>query len=222
MQTQKKKVDVLPRWVTKAKLQIIQQMTPEDAYVEMCRLRKEHLERRRIYKQEHRDRIVASRKRYQEKHREALLKSYKANWIKRKSDPEWYEAYLAKRRGIPRTVGHNKRDPEYLREKDRRGRQRIKMQNLAQRDPAAAGKLIGLHVPRYLTVSARNDVINSILVLALDRKIPHDDLAVWVKKVVTDYNRQYDHFKTVSIDAPIAGTDGLTRGDVLSNDTPHF
>ncbi|MGB3351120.1 MAG: hypothetical protein WBA85_20315 [Brucella anthropi] len=222
MQAQNKKADVLPRWMTKAKLQIIQQMTPEDAFEEMCRLRREHLERRRIYKIEHHEAIVASRKRYQEKHRQALLKSYKANWLKLKSDPERHEAYLAKRRGVPRTVGPTKRNPESLRERDRRKRQRIKMQNLAQRDPIATRKLICSHVPRYLTAAARNDVINSVLLLALDRKVPNDDLATWVKKAVIEHNRQFDHYKTVSIDAPIAGTDGLTRGDMLSNETPHF
>lgn len=219
---EKRKADILPRWITKAKLQTLMQMEPEEAFEEMQRLRKEHLDRRRLYKLEHREGIIASRKRYQEKHREELLKSYKANWIKKKNDAEWYEAYLAKRRGVPRTVGNKKRDPEYLREKDRRGRQRIKMQKLAQGDPLAARQLISTHLPRYLNASAQHDVINSVLALALERKIQHDEIATWVKKMVAEYNRQFDYFKTVSIDAPIAGTEGLTRGDVLADDTPHF
>ncbi|NKW80339.1 hypothetical protein HGG72_08295 [Ochrobactrum pecoris] len=58
--------------------------------------------------------------------------------------------------------------------------------------------------------------------MALRNRVELNKLNEAVKAAVTAYNRQFDHFKNVSIDAPIAGTDSLTRADMIDSEAFHF
>lgn len=206
--------------LSKSQLETLRRLDPEDALSEAKRLRDEYNKRQR----ERHAADPEKRRNWNNKHRAKHVKKYRANARRRyaevKADPQrWKELqeHHARKRDPNR-----KFDREKLRIKERRRRQRIKTRLLARNDPAALRKLIKAHVPGYLIATAQMDVINAVILQALDTKIPFNELTAWVKKAVTDYNRQFDQFKNVSIDAPIAGTEGLTRADLLDSETFHF
>lgn len=206
--------------LSKLQLETLRRLDPEEALSEAKRLRDEYNKRQR----ERHAADPEKRRNWNNKHRAKHVKKYRANARRRyaevKADPQRWkdlQAHHARKRNPNRKL-----DPEKLRLKERRRRQRVKTRLLARNDPASLRRLIKTHVPGYLIASAQMDVINAVILQALDAKIPFNELAAWVKKAVTDYNRQFDQFKNVSIDAPIAGTDGLTRADLLDSETFHF
>jgi len=217
-------------YLTKGKLLELQQMDQDAALEELTRLRDAHKEKRNAQNRERYHRDVEKtreqkRKRYaalNPKRRKALQK---ARWQREKANEERMVSVRERNARCRRERGLDKnrvRDIEQVRAKDRRAYQRKKSQKIARADPSAMRKLIRVHVPGYLMSAAQMDVINSVMVQILDRKVPFNDLAAWVKKAVTEYNRQFDHFKNVSIDAPFAGTDGLTRADLIDSEAFHF
>ncbi|MND57642.1 hypothetical protein D3C80_487760 [compost metagenome] len=228
MQAQQQKVDVLPRWMTKAKLQIIQQMTPEEALSELEKLRNEWISKRREYNRQNRGKRAQAQREWALKNRAKKRAADRAWKSKIKAeDPDRYKQmldrmYASRRAKNYKAVRKSPRPPEQVREHSRDYYWRKKAQNLATKNPQDIRKAIRAKLPGYLTEAARMDVANTVLQGMLSRHIRYDELHFHIKKAVTEYNRQFDYFKTVSIDAPIAGTDGLTRGDMLSNDTPHF
>ncbi|ELT50995.1 hypothetical protein [Brucella intermedia] len=206
--------------LSKAKLEELRQMEPEAALAEAKRLRDEYNARQR----EKHAANPQKRRDWNNKHRAKHIKKYRADARRRyaeaKADPERWKAlqeHHARERKTKR-----KRNPEAQRLKQLRRSQRVKTQRLARTDPAELRKLIKAYIPGYLDAAAKMDVINAVILQALDAKVPFNELAAWVKKAVTEYNRQFDHFKNVSIDAPIAGTDDLTRADLIDSEAFHF
>lgn len=70
-------------------------------------------------------------------------------------------------------------------------------------------------VPRGLPSDIRDDVISEIVVAVLCGDILESEIAASAKRFVTAFYRQFDRFKTISLDAPIPGTDGLRLIDTL-------
>lgn len=64
--------------------------------------------------------------------------------------------------------------------------------------------------PRFI----RDDVAGEMLLAVLEGKLLVENIARSVGEFTKKYNRQFDTFKTISLDAPIAGTD-LRRIDLL-------
>nr|WP_278422948.1 hypothetical protein [Brucella anthropi] len=219
-----------PEWLTKANLVRIQTMEPDDAREELARLHAEYLARAKEYRDANQERRRELAKAYYVANRATILKRVrsqsKARWAATKADPDAHEKAKARNREKWHRIGkHQPKKPESResrRIKERSLYWRKKARDKARNDPAAMRAMIRTHVPGYLIAAAQMDVINSVMVQILDQKVPFNDLAAWVKKAVTAHNRQYDHFKNVSIDAPIAGTDGLTRADLLDSETFHF
>jgi len=210
--------------LSKSKIAELRQMEPEKALAEALRLKSEEAKWRADYYQRNRQRADALNLKNKQKNRKRSNETERRSYARLKEDPERYAKYCARKSAYNRLRSQEKKQvrTDAMREKDRRKRQRLKTQRLARENPAELRKLIRVHVPGYLMAAAQMDVINSVMVQILDRKVPFNDLAAWVKKSVTEYNRQFDHFKNVSIDAPIAGTDGLTRADLLDSETFHF
>lgn len=208
----------------------LQAMEPEDALEEIAKLRREHAEKRNAQNRARYHRNV-------EKARERKRKWYaaldpkrrkamqKARWQVEKSDQDYMAKVRERNARRRRELGldkHRVRDIEKVREKDRRAYQRKKTQQFAKMKPDDLTVLIKRHLPGYLLAPARADIINSFMELALARKVQFNKLPETVKQCVAAYNRQFDYFKTVSIDAPIAGTEGLTRADLLDSEVMHF
>lgn len=209
----------LPRWMTKTKFAILQQMDPDEAEEQMTAWRLEYNSKRREKVRADADRINERRRTYSKKNPKKLRQYKRTFMAKVYADPERHAEYKRKNAEKRRRLGLDKNrvyDPVKQREKDRRKRQRIKTQLMAQRDPMALRKLIRERIPKYLTAPSQMDIISAVMTLALDRKIPFDDLAVWIKKCVSEHNRQFDYFKTVSIDAPVAGTEDLKLIDLIA------
>ncbi|WP_043063039.1 hypothetical protein [Brucella anthropi] len=109
-----------------------------------------------------------------------------------------------------------------IRAAERRHYYRSKSKRIAQTDPTGMQRLIVSKLPSHVLLGIRNEVAAELMMEMLTGKVDYREIEIAAKRALTSYNRQYDYFKNVSIDAPIAGTDGLTRGDMLSNETPHF
>ncbi|KFH18596.1 hypothetical protein ELZ19_09725 [Brucella abortus] len=214
-----------PYWLTKSQFDYLRTLAPNEALTEAARIKAEYAKKDAEKYQRNRARRDAQNLQNKHKNRKRTNATSRRSYAKRKEDPERYAKYCADKRAYQRlyySQGKKQVQTEKRRERDRRKRQRIKTQLLARDNPAEMRKQIRAHVPGYLIASAQMDVINSVMVQILDRKVPFNELAAWVKQAVTAYNRQYDHFKNISIDAPIAGTDGLTRADLLDSETFHF
>ncbi|ABS14235.1 hypothetical protein Oant_1519 [Brucella anthropi ATCC 49188] len=221
----------LPPYITKAKMKLLSDMEPDDALEEVRRLRAEYDEKQKKQREKYDRREY--RQAYYAANKKKILKKqrvYNRQWrILKKSDPDWQEANRARKRAWAkadrdraRAAGEKAPRTDAIREKDRRKRSRMKTQRLARKDPDALRKMISARLPGYLDVAARGDVIAAVMTAALERKVLFDELNEAIKAHVTAYNRQFDHFKNVSIDAPIAGTDGLTRADTFDTETFHF
>jgi hypothetical protein len=65
-------------------------------------------------------------------------------------------------------------------------------------------------LPRFM----RDDVIQSMLLAVLEGELLLGNVGARVKDYLAGYNRQYDTFKTLSLDAPMGGTE-LRRIDLL-------
>lgn len=215
----------LPEWLRKADFDRLQQMDQEDALTEIERLKSEHRSKRRAYYAANRERKRAINKQWREKNKKKVRKYAQRVMERIYADPDRHAAHKAadiERKRKQGVYGIDRTTPEKHNAKQKRYRLRCKTQLVAQSDPAEMRKLIRPHVPGYLVATAQMDVINSVMVQVLDRKVPFNELAAWVKKSVTEYNRQFDQFKNVSIAAPIAGTDGLTRADLIDSEAFHF
>lgn len=211
-----------PYWLRAADFKRIKRMDEEDAVAELNRLKEEFSEKRREAYRSDPDRVMKNHKNWLQRNKKLSRAGDKKKWLAIKSDPERHARYLAKSREQARKHPWRVKDAEKERERARRKYQRMKVQKLAQTDPQALRKMINPMLPGYFIASARMDVTAQVTTWALERKIPFDDLSTWVKKAVTEYNRQFDHFKNVSIDAPIAGTENLTRADLIDSEAFHF
>ncbi len=204
-------------------------MDPDDAVAELKRLQ----EKKRLYQQQWREK---NREEYRAYKREYQRERYKKNpqkmreiakkkWARIKADPVLLEHSRRLRRNSDIRRGGRTPSPptpEMKREYNQRRYYRAKARKLAVEKPNELRALIRPLVPGYLDPSARMDVIASVMELALQNRVRFDQLSEAVKQCVTAHNRQFDHFKNISIDAPIAGTDGLTRADLLDSEAVHF
>ncbi|EXL04851.1 hypothetical protein BG46_24110 [Brucella anthropi] len=199
----------------KYKVEELRAMDPDEALEELKRFLAEH-------KKPQTDDRRQKHKEYMREWRKKNAKSVQASKKKWEvANPEKHREQRArtrarfKERGGVKCRGDRKAQHQ-------RYASRKKLQGLLRLEPEKVTMVISRQLPKYLTAPARNDVFQSVFAAIVEGKILYDELSTCAKPFIAAYNRQYDYFKTVSIDAPIAGTDGLTRGDMLSNETPHF
>ncbi|MBO1023287.1 hypothetical protein IPU75_01000 [Ochrobactrum sp. SD129] len=204
-------------------------MKPDDAIEEIKTLQDEMRQYKLKWREDNREKYREYKREYQRQWRKKNPKKNKENEKRTreriKADPARMEHRRQLRRNSDlRNGGRSKtsRTPEQQREYNKRKYYRSKARKMASEKPNELRALIRPMVPGYLDPSARADVVAAVLELALQNKVRLDQLSEAVKQGVTAYNRQFDHFKNVSIDAPIAGTDGLTRADLLDSETFHF
>lgn len=214
----------LPRWLSKANFDRLQTMEPDEAEAELARRYEAEKERKRAWRAANKEKAAAMAREWRKRNPKAARAAYKRCREAIKADPERRARTLEVRREWIKRTGHKR--PPITKEQERRydvtRYQRSKTRRLALQKPDELRKIIQQYLPGYLPPPARMDIINSVMELALDHKVRHDELAQTVKQCVTAYNRQFDHFKNLSIDAPIAGADGLTRADLLDSEAFHF
>lgn len=215
--------------LSKKKTAELRRMEPDDAIEEIKTLQDEIRQYKLKWREDNREKYREYKREYQRQWRKKNPKKNKENEKRTreriKADPARMEHRRQLRRNSDlRNGGRTKslRTPEQQREYNKRRYNRAKARKMAQEKPDELRVLIRPMVPGYLVPSARADVVAAVFELALQNKVRFDQLSEAVKQCVTAYNRQFDHFKNVSIDAPIAGTDGLTRADLLDSETFHF
>ncbi len=174
-------------------------MEPEEAEAEILRLREEARQRNKEWRMANEDAVRRHLNKYRKKR---IIAAIRKAWEERK--------------GYTRPVPSKEQRRQALRY------QRRKTRTIARERPEILRLAIQKLLPGYLTPPARMDVVNSVMELALANRVRHDGLADTVRECVTAHNRQYDYFKTISTDAPITGTDGLTRADLIDSETFHF
>lgn len=206
--------------IPKYKIEELRQMEHEDALEEIARLRQTDRAKRRVYVEANREKVRKQQANWAARNKKHL----RAKSAAHRAQPGVAEQRAAQLREWKKRTGY-KAEPvprEQKRIYEANTRSRNKTRKIARERPAELQALIRMQLPAYLSFTAQMDIVHSVTALSLANQVRFQDLSETVRKAVTEYNRQYDHFKNVSIDAPIAGTDGLTRGDMLSNDTPHF
>ncbi|WP_095199885.1 hypothetical protein [Mesorhizobium carmichaelinearum] len=72
-------------------------------------------------------------------------------------------------------------------------------------------RAVSAALPRFM----RDDVINAMLEAVLLGDLLLENVGIRMKDYVRGYNREYDTFKMLSLDAPMGGTDDLRRIDLL-------
>lgn len=218
------KASQLPKWLSKANVQRLQSMNPEDAGAEVARLYEQHKEKRRAWRAANKEKEYASQLKWRAKNAKKVRAINARSKAGRRATPEGRASLTATFKAWKDRTGYKapKISKDQAKQYDAQRYQRKKTQNLAREKPDVLRAAIQKRLPGYLTPPARMDITSSVMELALAHQVRHDQLAETVKACVTAYNRQFDYFKNVSIDAPIAGTDGLTRADMLDADTFHF
>lgn len=97
---------------------------------------------------------------------------------------------------------------------------RKKSINTMRHDPDTVYRVVSRAVSSGLPRFMRDDVIASMLLAVLEGKLLLEHVGARMKDYVTGYNREYDTFKTLSLDAPMGGTD-LRRIDLLEAPAPY-
>ena len=77
-------------------------------------------------------------------------------------------------------------------------------------------------VPTRLPPHVRDDVISEMVVAQLAGELAASECRRRAPEYVKAYNRMFDSFKTVSLDAPMHGNDDLSLIDVLADDCERF
>lgn len=146
---------------------------------------------------------------------------------------QWREENLEKRQEWERQyrLKHVERNREWCRryyhanhakmvEKHKRRWAKDRSKKKMSLSPDVVYRQIDAAVSRTLPKFARDDVVSAMCLAVLDGKLLIENIGKEAKKFVTAYNREYDHFKTMSLDAPINGCEGITFIDRLADPAP--
>lgn len=186
---------------------------PEDEREEaVAKMLEEHREKRKLYAREYTLKYPERIKRANEKHKPKKRKRSKAMTkagVVRKQYKRDMAAHVEYKRGW------EARNKDKVRATSQRAYQRTKAVKMAREKTEELRAILKRQVPGYLDLQARNDIVNEALSAILNRQVFFDDIGTCVKPFVTAHNKMFDYWKTVSIDAPVAGTDDLKLVDLL-------
>jgi hypothetical protein len=96
----------------------------------------------------------------------------------------------------------------------------VKSINTIRHDPDTVYRVVSRAVSSALPRFMRDDVISSMLLAVLEGELLLENVGTRIKDYLGRYNREYDGFKTLSLDAPMGGTD-LKRIDLLEAPPPY-
>lgn len=156
----------------------------------------------------HKDRVVAHGNRIRER------------WAE---DPEFFRAKMREIYWRDVEATRAKAREKYLRNIEReraRGRRKKKAEiarRTIKRSPDEVYTLISEAVPKALPSHVREEVVSSMCLAVLEGKLFIENIGKEAKAFLAAHNREFDHFKTASLDESIKGHEGLTRLDMLSD-----
>jgi hypothetical protein len=98
---------------------------------------------------------------------------------------------------------------------------RVKQKSISnvRHNPEEVYRRVVAAIPGKLPRFARDDIAGMICLAVLEGKVLVTDIENEVADFMRSYNREYDTFKTLSLDAPVPGMDGMTYRDKLSAGT---
>lgn len=108
------------------------------------------------------------------------------------------------------------RNPDYLRRKWKRYAERVKLRTDAHFLMDSVQSLLKKALPVGLPDYVRDDVTSEVLLAILEGKLRIGQVSAKARLYLAAHNIMFDEFATVSLDAPVPGTDGLTYGDRLT------
>lgn len=229
--------DLAPKYELLRSLEKRNPPEPEQESAEERRRRK-HRESQRRYRERHPQRHPRKRT---EKDRQYIaawkkanpekMRQYRRKWAEENPDyaPRWNEEHG--NRWAESFKRWSKANPEKVREKERRKRakagpekmrekwrrQRLRRQSIKamMESPDKIYSLILSALPSGLPRHVRDDVVGSLCLAIMERKVLVKNIKAEVGKFLKAYNREYDTFKTLSLDELIPGTK-TTRLDALA------
>lgn len=134
---------------------------------------------------------------------------------RRKKDREYWAKNAERLREVDRRYYHAHQSKMVERHRNRRAKERSLRKILLS--PDSVFKLIDSAISRTLPKFVRDDIVSAMCLAVLDGQLFVENIGKEAKKFVSAYNREYDHFKTISLDAPLAGYDGMTLLDRLAD-----
>lgn len=106
---------------------------------------------------------------------------------------------------------------ERERARGRRRKQAEIAQRTIKRSPDQVYSLIDAAISPQLPRHIREDVVSAMCLAVLEGKLFIENIGKEAKAFLASYNREFDYFKTASLDEPINGRDGRTYLDLLED-----
>lgn len=162
-----------------------------------------------------RELVIAQRKRFYTAHPEKMAEYAARKYAKHR------ERYLAERRALYAA------NPERFKEYARTARAKIKAKSAARMPAPGEAFNARLYenqlyaavmdaIPRGFEEFKRKDIASDVFVMIIVGQATLETIPAAVKKATRDYNRMFDRYKTVSLDAPIYAGSNRTIGDNLT------
>ncbi|WP_273794606.1 hypothetical protein [Brucella intermedia] len=209
--------------LTKTKLAYLRTLELEDALAEIAKLREEYNAYNRDYRkrrgEEGRAKHAANMRAWRKKNPKAS-RSIARRW--RENHPEAVREERRKYKETRKKKGRTPQELEAHKEHNRRWYSRSKAVKYVTEKPEEARRIIAQQLPGYLTADAKRDITNEAITAILSRNVLFEEIGSCAKPFVTAYNRMFDQFKNISIDAPIKGTEDLRLIDLVPADAFHF
>ena len=149
-----------------------------------------------------------------EKYRAGNAAIYAKRKLRIESDP----AYRAKRAAQNKAAyeRHYWRFHEKQVAKHRRRWAATKSRRQITLSPDAVFRMIDKAVSRSLPRHVRDDVISAMCLAVLEGQLFVEHIEKEAQQFLRAHNRMFDHFKTVSLDAPVRGSEDMTLLDTLA------
>ncbi len=132
---------------------------------------------------------------------------------RRQRDREYYRDNLQRRLELSRDSYWRNHQKQLARSRSRWSKQRSK--RTIALSPEAVMNLIDKAVSKALPRFVRDDVISAMCLAMLEGELFVENVGKEAAGFLRAYNREFDQFKTISLDAPLAGYDGVTLLDKL-------
>lgn len=142
-----------------------------------------------------------------------------------KENPEPFRASLRERywRDVDATRAKAREKYQRNRDKERaRKRRNVKVkraQKTMAQSPDQVYAMIDNAVSKALPSFVRDEIVSTMCLAVLEGKLFIENIKTESEHYLSAYNREFDHFKTGSLDAPINGHHGLTMLDLLADQT---
>jgi hypothetical protein len=175
------------------------------------------------WRMENAERTRAQAKAWRDKNLEKVNSARRSHYA---SFPEIHRARFRKHyyADHEKTLERQRRDyrehRERYRERDRKKAERRQSITTFNRSPEQVFKNISAIVPAGLSRHDRDDLIGALCLAVLEGKLLVGNIKPEVARYLAAHNREYDHFKTLSLDETLPGGKGSWVDTLTEDDKP--